>query len=258
MAETVDYASELARFTTTARRGAFGVESGPEPSLGYGPNRANLTMLYDYYGLLAARDPERFLWAGLARLAGASVIAGLDALVSPNGLAGPDPSLVTTTLTGIAGAVFADLAWLHEAYAEDPELAVTLAAAHDLAAPARTSYEVAWSLIASTDWDAQADGNRALLANEQFSIVQPAYELILADPGAGPTFRATAALVPAVHPHHAAFRETVPGGDLTNADDRWRWIAGPDGMWETWVGLPAAERTRLVALPLEDLVVRRW
>ncbi len=113
-------------------------------------------------------------------------------------------------------------------------------------------------MIASTDSDAQADGNRALLANEQFSIVQPAYDLILADPGAGPAFRATAALVPAVHPHHAAFRETVPGGDLTNADDRWRWIAGPDGMWETWVALPGAERTRLIVLPLDDLIARRW
>jgi len=252
------YASERARFSESAHAAAFGRDAGLEPELGFGPNRARLIQLYDYYGALSERDPDRFLWAGLARLAGASVIAGLDRLVSGTGLGYADPSPLTIGLTGIAGAVFTDLAWLHEAFLADPGPVPALAAAHDTAAPARTSYAVAWTLIASDDTDAQADGNRALLANEQFSIVQPAYDLILADPSSGSVLRVTGALVPAVHPYHDDFRASVPGGDLTDADDRWRWIAGSEGMWEPWVALPPSERGRLVGLPLDDIIARRW
>lgn len=256
--ESDRYLFDRERLMGMARDSAFEGGSGLEPELGFGPSRPTLAALYNYYGDLAEREPARFLWAGLARLAGASVIAGLDLLIADDGVAYPDPSPLTASLTGIAGAVFTDLAWLHEAFLDDPDSVIDLAAAHDAAHPARTSYAVAWTLISGNDADAQADGNRALLAIEQFSIVQPVYDRILADPEAGPVLRATGSLVPPVHPYHAALRETVPGGDLTNANDRWRWISGPGGMWETWIALPAAERRRLIGLPLEDLIARRW
>ena len=253
-----DYAFERERLTREASGTAFGRGPAVEPDLGFRSNRARLAALYDYYGGLAGRDPERLLWAGLARLAGASVIAGLDLLVAETGLGYADPSPLTASLTAIASTVFLDLAWLHEGFLADPDGTIGLAAAHDAVHPARAAYAVAWTLIAGADAGAWADGNRALLANEQFSIVQPFYDRIRADPDGGPVLRATGALVPIVHPHHAAFRETVARGDLTDADDRWRWIAGPGGMWETWVAVSPAERARLIGLPLDDLVARRW
>jgi hypothetical protein len=257
-AETT-YAADRERFTRRAFAAAFGTEvDGWDPDAGFAANRAYLARLYGYYGNLYGTDPERFLWAGFARLGGVSVVGGLDYLVREPFPNYPDPSLLTVSLVGIAKAIFLDLGWLHEAFLEDPALAIELGHAHDDRFPARESYEGAWTAIASGEAAAVVEGNLRLLAIEQFSIVQPFYDRVMADPTAGPVFRQTGGAARRIHPYHRDFAAVVPGGDLADPDQRWAWINEPGGMWDAWAALPPEERLRLVELPLEDLVAQQW
>jgi hypothetical protein len=247
------------RYIRRAFAAAFASEEdGWNPEDGYATNRSYLARLYGYYGSLYVAKPDRFLWAGFARLGGASVIGGLEYLVRKPLPNHPDPSLLTSSLVAIAKAIFLDLAWQHEVFLDDPELAIELGREHDARFPARTSYEAAWNRITSGEADAVAEGNRDLLANEQFSIVQPFYDLMVADPEAGPVFRRSGGSARCIHPYHRDFAEVVPGGDLSDPDQRWASIDEPGGMWDAWVALPSEERLRLVKLPLDDLVAQRW
>ena len=254
-----DYDALRDRYTRRAFAAAFASEEdGWDPEAGYAANRARLARLYGYYGSLYVADPDRFLWAGFARLGGASVIGGLEFLVRKPVPNHPDPSLLTSSLVAIAKAIFLDLAWQHETFLDDPALAIELGREHDDRFPAHTSYEAAWDRIASGETGTVAEGNRDLLANEQFSIVQPFYDLIVADPEAGPVFRQSTGSARRIHPYHRDFAQVVPGGDLTDPDQRWAWIDEPGGMWDAWVALPAEERLRLVELPHSDLVAQQW
>ena len=51
-----------------------------DPALDLAAIDAQVRAGWEYYGQLYASDPERFLWAGMAKLAGASVYAGLQDL----------------------------------------------------------------------------------------------------------------------------------------------------------------------------------
>ncbi len=51
-----------------------------DPALGLAAIDAQVRAGWEYYARLYASDPERFLWAGMAKLAGASVYAGLQDL----------------------------------------------------------------------------------------------------------------------------------------------------------------------------------
>ena len=247
------------RYIRRAFSAAFASEEdGWNPEDGYAANRSYMTRLYGYYGSLYVASPDRFLWAGFARLGGASVIGGLEFLIRKPVPNHPDRSLLTSSLIAIAKAIFLDLSWQLEAFLDDPEPAIELGREHDARFPARTSYEAAWERIASGEADAVAEGNRRLLANEQFSIVQPFYDLIVADPEAGPVFRQLTNSARRVHPYHRDFAQVVPGGDLSDPDQRWAWIDEPGGMWDAWVALPPEERLRLVELPLDDLVAQQW
>jgi hypothetical protein len=254
----LDYDALRERYTRRAFAAAFGTEEDDwDPALGFAENRAYLAGAYGYYGDLYLRS-ERFLWAGLARLAGASVIGGLDFLARKPFPNYPDPSVLTSGLVAIAKAVFLDLGWQHELFLDDPNLMSTLGAAHDAARPAHASYESAWRAIATGNPAEVATGNLDLLGIEQYSIIQPFYDQILADPAAGPVLRQTGGSARRIHPYHRNFAEVVPNGDLSDPDQRWSWIAEPGGMWEAWVALPAEERRRLVELPLEDLTAQEW
>jgi hypothetical protein len=235
---------------------AFGTYDEPDwdPEQGFAANRDRIVKLYDYYRDTYLKRPDQFLWAGLGRMAGGAVVGGLDLLVNGG------ETFLTKTMVRIGKTIFHDLAWQHEAFLDDPQTAIDNAAAQDATSPARRSYADAWRDIASGDPERIANGNKALLENEQFTIIQPLYDQI-AGSSEALVFRRTRAFTNKIHPYHRDFLVRFPTGDVINAADRWAWITEDDGMWAKWKIMPsvaADERTRLVSLSFSDILGQRF
>ena len=225
-----------------------------DPEQGFAANRDRIVKLYDYYRDTYLKRPDQFLWAGLGRMAGGTVVGGLDLLVDRG------ETFLTKAMMRIGKAVFHDIAWQHEAFLDDPQLAIDNAAPQDASSPARRSYADAWRDISSGDTERIANGNKALLENEQFTIIQPLYDQIAASSEAL-VFRRARAFTNKIHPYHRDFLVRFPTGDVINADDRWAWITEDDGMWAKWTMMPGVapdERTRLVSLSFSDILGQRF
>jgi hypothetical protein len=235
------------------------------PANGFAANRPRIIKLYDYYRDTFNARPDLFLWAGLGRMAGGAVVGGLDVLTM---LPFSDPSPITTTMVEIGKAIFDDLAWLHEAYIDDPLGTLALAAAHEVTQPARRSHAEAFSRISSGIPAQIAEGNKALLEIEQYSIIQPLYDRLRPPSPEWGIFRLTRTATSNVHPYHRDFINSFPNlgiaKDVTLFTDRWEWINLPGGMWEKWaqghlgpgVGVASMERMRLVNLPFSKILAR--
>lgn len=262
---------------------AFGQfdEANWDPDLGFAANEARIVKLYDYYRDTYLARPDLFLWAGLGRMAGGAVLGGLRLFVKIFGEGDPVENgkviLFTQTMVRIGKEIFHDLAWQHEAFLDDETNAVKLAAVYDMGKPAaHASYQEAWRHILSRDEARVATGNKMLLWNEQFTIIQPLYDKVKADEDNrhlfgrlfyGPMHNLKA-FTNSIHPYHRDFLISLPTGDIVKALDRWSWITETGGMWEKWAekrGVPAApvamkqtERTRLVKLPMDKLIDRQF
>lgn len=240
-------------FTLEAFNNAFGRKPDWDPEGGFAINRATMVQLYDYYRDLYLRDSVHFLWAGLARMAGCAVLEGLDHGTVALG----DATFMPCAMVLLGKYIFFDLAWLHEAFLENSALATALAAEHDARYPARRKYAEAFAKMATGDSQSIIDGNRMVLENEQFSIVQPIYDVIVANMAIGEAvlFDKTSAFARVVHPYHRPFLIDLPLGDIRVANDRWRWINLSDGMLEKWVSIPRTERERLVGVSMSDALL---
>lgn len=253
----VRYTDRKSHYTGVALQKAGSAGHPPwEPALGFAINRPQIVDVYAYYRDLALQRPEQFLWAGMGHMAGGAVVGGLDA----------DPGLVDQPImVAIGRDIFHDLAWLHEAFLDRPDTVVELAGLHDQfnqyatydglgvlryeRRTPQTSYARAWEQIVSGDPAAIAAGNRALLENEQWSIIQPHYDRLrtFAGPGLATAFTNN------IHPYHRAFIVEVPQGDILSAPDRWSWITRPAGMLEGWVACGVPERERLLRLDFAQI-----
>jgi hypothetical protein len=92
-------------------------------------------------------------------------------------------------------------------------------------------------------------GNRQLLENEQWSIVQPQYDCLK-------TFLFSGLPTPFtnnVHPYHRAFIVDEPTANILTASDRWDWITRTLGMYERWVAIGADEQARLLRLDFDRI-----
>jgi hypothetical protein len=228
-----------------------------DPDVGFAVNRPRIVDLYGYYRDLYLNAPLEFLWAGLARMAGGPVVGGLDG----------DPAFIPQNLLlRIGRDIFFDLAWLHEAFLDHPTEAIKLGHLHDRfnrypdyssgapgfahTFPAR-SYGAAWNKIAT---GRIVDGNRDLLENEQWSIIQPHYDFLSTFWGSG----LIAPFTNNVHPYHKAFLLEIPTGKILIAEDRWTWITFPNGMLQRWSDIGHAERIRLASLSFDDICGGRF
>jgi hypothetical protein len=167
----------------------------------------------------------------------------------------------------IGKEIFHDMAWQHEAVLDDPGNALKLVAERDAVKPSRRKYFEAWTHILSGDPTRIATGNKLLLENEQFSIIQPLYDEVVAKGGGlGNPMRSLKSFTNSIHPYHRDFLLSLPSGDIVNAANRWSWITETGGMYEKWAetrgvsALPIAMspivRERLVKRSMDDLIRR--
>jgi hypothetical protein len=250
-------------YTEKAKVRAHVAENGRWiPEDGFAANRKVIVGVYDYYRDLYLDKPAQFLWAGLGRMAGGAVVGGLDS----------DPGLLDRRLqvvmVRIGKDILHDLAWQHELFLDSPESILKYAAMHDqfvryvsygsggevsdVHLTPRCSYREAWEKILSADGGRVSEGNRELLENEQWSVIQPHYDHLRGS-GVPKDDLDKARLADIIHPYHRYFIEDFPTGEILDAGDRWRWITKEPGMWVNWLACGEQERIRLVKLPFEQI-----
>jgi len=227
-------------------------------------NHEELQAIYNYYGETFLRDDENYLWAGLGKLAGASVYAGLvDAEVWYGTTAGGALSTIQQAgidiiydvvvalnlnplnllsdlpeiqgiLMGGADTIFSDLTWQFKAFHTS-----------GLSAIRYVFEEEDQQLVDIANWEKINEGvngantflsgigNRDLAFREQNIIIQPTF-IQLENLGWDEVFSELATNpVPGSNP---TFRDSVPSGNLTNAAERWSWVL--NNMWYIYTGTP--------------------
>lgn len=225
-----------------------------QPELGFKANLPILETLYYAYQSLYFDCPNRFLWAGLARLTGGQVLFGMGNLMK----IAKDPCVLSQEIVAIAKDIYDNLAWQHELFLVDSDLLIEVCEQLDLAEPATHKYADCWRLIAQNDADSIALGNRMLLENEQHNTVQPHYERIKLDEYSRPFFWFTRFVMRNIHPYHHWFFIDLPFKDVTIFENRWRWISHEKGMWRTWTALSESERSRLIGLSNDAVKKHAW
>jgi hypothetical protein len=266
-AAALDYGGLRAFYTDRAVLTAFPAGRPTwNPGDGFAANRATLLQVYGYYRDLHLQQPERFLWAGLGRMAGGAVLGGLQNPFLP------DRSATARVMLRIGKDIFYDLAWLHEAFLDNPAQAIRLAEQHDrnmtsadyaqgeppgrIADSPTKSYGEAFAHIDSGDPTRIVQGNRMLLANEQWTIIQPHYDYLMASLDRLNEFKLlrAGAFAENIHPYHRAFLLAFPQGVILEGADRWAWITEAGGMMEKWAAMGPDERNRLVAIDIDRLI----
>jgi hypothetical protein len=229
-------------------------ENDWKPDQGFKANLVILNKLYYYYQDLYGRNPEQFLWCGLARLTGGQVLYGMNNLTKIC----KDPSVITCGITAIAKDIFEAMAWQHELFLTDPLLLLNLCKALDKEKWATHSYQLCWQTILKNTKEDIANGNKMLLENEQHNTIQLHYDAIKKDPYSARYFWFTRFVMRNIHPYHKRFIFSVPFKDVTVFKHRWQWIHGEKGMWNTWCMLSKLERDRLVGLSNEEIMLHKW
>jgi hypothetical protein len=240
-----------------------------QPSEGFKNNQQLVKNVYAYYTKLFNQN-ENLMWAGMAKLAGGTVLRGLrtsqhridassieEQYPSSLGMGGSSFRAAMSAQAGYAKvlqsrflkmqkSIFVDLAWQHQAYIEGGLPA--LEQAHQAGADVPIG---AWRDIASGKPERVKAGNRALLRREQGTILPRHYDAIqdIADFDIIPSMMSARAKSPI--PGGKAFEDVLPEGDITVFQDRWKWIK--TDMLPRYKGLPSAYRRKLVNTSLEKL-----
>ncbi len=225
-----------------------------QSDLGFKANLPILEQLYYAYQSYYFDCPNRFLWAGLARLTGGQVLFGMGNLTKII----KDPCVLSQEIVAIAKDIYDNLAWQHELFLDDPDLLITVCEQLDLTEFAAHKFADCWRLIAQNDAISIALGNKMLLENEQHNTVQPHYNRIKLDNYSRLYFWFTRFAMRNIHPYHRWFFLDLPFKDVTVFEQRWRWIAHEDGMWNNWIIINQNERNRLVGLSNEAVKKHKW
>ena len=231
-------------------------------------NQATMKKIYDYYATLF-KNNSNLMWAGMAKLAGnvvwqqlmnppyvkgaAAAAGGIGgALGIPGGgmlaeqAAQKAMAPVIAQLMTMNKEIFEDLAWMHQAYVTGGIAEITQL--HDAGEIPDDIYQ-AWLLIDSGDPANVKKGNAILLQREQQIVLKRGYAA-LSTMSVGPVSVATIMSRNATNPIPGGkdFLKTVPSGNLTNYNDRWKWITTQ--MLPIWNAMDNALRQKLVAQPL--------
>ncbi|HET8644334.1 MAG TPA: hypothetical protein VFO85_02520 [Vicinamibacteria bacterium] len=239
-----------------------------DPSDGFKANEENIKKVYALYAQWYLAHPE-LKWAGMAKLAGGSVYGGLLSLQeqrpgwSPRDILVPfliydkgkqvQMDKVERIFVEMQKNIFMDMAWQHQAYAEGGLSA--LAAAYNRGDMSAANFE-AWSKIASGDPGAQWEGNKTLLMREQSEILPPDYERIRDLWGGGTIAENISENTVSPIPGGAPFQKLHPHGDVTDFEDRWKWIE--DQMLPEYKALGDDYTRTLVNQPLDQLARREF
>lgn len=240
---------------------------------GFLPNRLYIYSVYEYYAKLhdkgdgetATGGGDKFLWAGLAKLAGAPVYGGMsDAQNGRDGslvVAGTPLPFGTTlgvvsaaTLMGIQDLlidaninIYNDLAYQFVAYRTGG--LKSLEHLNKIGEIRDDNYN-AWKLIDGGEATNVASGNQQLLQREQQVILAQTYTDLL-NMWDGWVADAFSWLTRNPIVGGPSFQTVIPNGNIAVFADRWGWITHPQqGMWLLWTSKDKYQRQSLANSPL--------
>jgi hypothetical protein len=243
---------------------------------GFLNNRKNIQGVYKFYEKLFVQNTN-FLWAGLAKLAGAPVYGGLsdaqqvsifwtnvvflneletninaeEALaLETNGVA-----FIQTfqqTLIQMNINILNDLAWQFEAYKNGGLAAIQTAYAYGnsgLDQSATNDWGEIDQGIPTGNTASIQDGNEKLLQREQQQVLANGYSQLTAMSNSVTWAMSEFAKNPV--PSGPDFITLEPGGNIANYPDRWNWITNSsNGMWPLWTSTPVNTQLQWVKVPL--------
>jgi outer membrane protein OmpA-like peptidoglycan-associated protein len=233
-----------------------------DPEHGFEDNRDTVMRVYDYYASLYQQDDD-LLWAGMAKLAGGTVFGGMEQAERLRTM-GYVPTLPTLAgghyyiprllerLLLMQQEIFLDLAWQHQSYTERG-----LDCLEEWSEESGDEVLIqAWRDIASGETARVQRGNRLLLRREQSMILPEHYEEIQDLLDFGIVQQALSRLSESPVPGGRSFTEVVPGGNITELRDRWRWIH--ESMLPKYQALSSECRDAMIDTPLEKLAERNF
>jgi len=231
-------------------------------------NRPYLQSVYGYYQELFAQKPQLFYWAGLAKLAGSPVYAGLSdmqwaqsntglfSLISFGGVTSAGCTLIQGDLMQGNSDIFNDLAWQFRAYQASGIWALQYTSQYHLDRPSIRDLDLSfWDQIFQGDVESNSSstlaGNFNITQREQQYIVQPAWTQIALVPGAKLLFPILAKS-PVDNVNDASFTAVVGiNGDITQYPQRWIWITDSSrGIWHDWTGLSSSAQSAQTSIDL--------
>jgi hypothetical protein len=235
--------------------------------------KAYIQNVYGYYQWLFFQRSDSFLWAGLAKMAGGPVYAGMnDAEYGRTVVPSWAPGWTLSTANGICDFfqntlikgnydIFDDLAWQFYAYQASGIWALRYIATDPrrLAPSILRDFSIGpWNEIWQGEYGGApipiANGNNLLTQREQRYIVQGAWDDFHAVAIPIPLLPVWQSLLNALAPSPLRplghdFNAVVPPStafpspDITQFPDRWEWIQPAvaahvgTGIWDTWLGI---------------------
>jgi hypothetical protein len=239
-------------------------------------NVLRVNAIYEYYQQLFKQMPEKFMWAGMAKVAAAPIYAGMSDLHTwwqATGVTPPWPPyqgfgdrdvgvevFIESLLLSGQKTIFLDMAWAHRSYKSSGIFALNYV--DSIETSKSTNYSAWRSMntgILDNDQSVIFAANGELLRREQEEVVQPNYNLVqnlrLRQPPAHPNINGGVMVAVDANglanagewlsansnnnplPGGPGFRATFPAGRLDYYDDRWAWTSnGASGMLQIWTG----------------------
>jgi hypothetical protein len=235
------------------------------PANGFMNNRQNLQAVYAFYQKLFTENGN-LLWAGLGKLAGAPVYAGLSDAQQPTtvqlilfngiGISTNDLTTFQNILITMNTNILQDLAWQSEAYYKGGLQALNVIYAGETNAldlPTINAWREIDDGISNNVPSEIQDGNLQLAHREQLTVLQGNYDTLNAMSG----FR-TIMSIQAKNPVLTGtnFSTVVPGGNICVFADRWNWITNSTGgIWPSWTAASQSDRSTWVNIPLTTRAV---
>ncbi len=230
------------------------------------PNRPYIYSVYEYYaklhdkgdGQTATGGRDKFLWAGLAKLAGAPVYGGMsDAQNGRDGLAIASFGVINDgILKGIQDLlidanikIYNDLAYQFVAYRTGG--IKSMEHLKKLGTIDTSNYN-AWKAIDEAGPAEIANANQVLLRREQEIILADTYTDLLSlwDGWIADAFSWLTRNPIVGGP---SFQSVIPNGNIAVFADRWGWITHPQqGMWLLWTSKDKYQRQSLANSPLRN------
>jgi hypothetical protein len=224
------------------------------PANGFMNNRANLQAVYAFYQKLFTENPNLY-WAGLGKLAGAPVYAGLsDAQWAVWAAAALGDATNTwtsfqNTLVQMNTLILQDLAWQSEAYYKCGLNALETAYGFDTNVVDINTWRSIDQGVQQNNPGAVQAGNLLLAHREQLQVLQPDYNTLNGMGAIITNFMKILAQNPV--PTGTNFLTIAPGGNLCAFPDRWNWITNnAGGIWPSWVAASPTTQSGWVNIPL--------